>query len=258
MPEDTDVPFKEYVDSQFAEVRRAVDIASQMPVPGVPLREYIEAIQHEVKTALDMAEREREKAAQVLREALAQAIDQGDRALATHIAQEIARIREALQSADLLERERVEKTVAKIAAVQRELSIVHEAAEKAIAKAENANEKRFASVNEFRAQLADQTASFLPREVADRQFAELARQLELAQRDRESKLPREVFDRTVAEWTAWRERIDAHVIASSAAERTMARTEDRQSVTMGQVIAAVSVGVAILGILSAIIVGSWT
>ena len=36
-------------------------------------------------------------------------------------------------------------------------------AEKAVGKAESANEKRFESVNEFRAQLTDQAALFLPR-----------------------------------------------------------------------------------------------
>ncbi|MDQ5822382.1 MAG: hypothetical protein M3540_13170 [Actinomycetota bacterium] len=40
-----------------------------------------------------------------------------------------------------------------------------EASAEAIAKAESANEKRFESVNEFRAQLTDQTATFMPREV---------------------------------------------------------------------------------------------
>lgn len=38
-----------------------------------------------------------------------------------------------------------------------------EATEKAIGKAEAANEKRFESVNEFRGQLADQTRTFMPR-----------------------------------------------------------------------------------------------
>jgi hypothetical protein len=42
-----------------------------------------------------------------------------------------------------------------------------EAAEKAVGKAEIAAEKRFDAVNEFRAQLADQAATFLPRSEAD-------------------------------------------------------------------------------------------
>lgn len=47
------------------------------------------------------------------------------------------------------------------------------ASEKAIEKAENASEKRFDAVNAFREQLAEQSNQFLPREVADAQFAEL-------------------------------------------------------------------------------------
>jgi hypothetical protein len=42
-----------------------------------------------------------------------------------------------------------------------------EAAEKAVGKAEIAAEKRFDAVNEFRAQLADQAATFLPRSEAE-------------------------------------------------------------------------------------------
>ena len=41
------------------------------------------------------------------------------------------------------------------------------AAEKAVAKAETAAEKRFESVNEFRAQLTDQAATFQSREAAE-------------------------------------------------------------------------------------------
>ena len=53
------------------------------------------------------------------------------------------------------------------------MALINQASETAIAKAEMATEKRFATVNEFRANLADQTASFLPREVAEAQFKEL-------------------------------------------------------------------------------------
>ena len=42
-----------------------------------------------------------------------------------------------------------------------------ESAEKAVTKAEVAAEKRFEAVNEFRGQLADQAATFLPRTEAD-------------------------------------------------------------------------------------------
>lgn len=41
------------------------------------------------------------------------------------------------------------------------------ASDKALAKAETATEKRFDAVNEFRSQLADQAATFMPRTEAD-------------------------------------------------------------------------------------------
>lgn len=47
--------------------------------------------------------------------------------------------------------------------VRTETHAALEAAEKAITKAEVATEKRFESVNEFRAQLSDQTRTFMPR-----------------------------------------------------------------------------------------------
>lgn len=53
-----------------------------------------------------------------------------------------------------------------------------EAAERAVAKAETAAEKRFDSVNEFRAQLADQATTFLPRAEGE---AALARNTERIQ-----------------------------------------------------------------------------
>ena len=63
------------------------------------------------------------------------------------------------------------------AAQQREVQTALTSAEKAVGKVELATEKRFESVNEFRAQLSDQTNSFLPREVADTTFAELRTQI---------------------------------------------------------------------------------
>jgi len=47
------------------------------------------------------------------------------------------------------------------------------AAEKAVNKAENASERRFESVNEFRAQLADQASTFIPRSEAEARISAL-------------------------------------------------------------------------------------
>lgn len=61
--------------------------------------------------------------------------------------------------------------------LRHEREITTAAQSEAIHKAEAATEKRFESVNEFRAQLADQASSFLPREVAESQIAELRKQI---------------------------------------------------------------------------------
>lgn len=50
-----------------------------------------------------------------------------------------------------------------LAGVRDETAAALQAADKAISKSEAATEKRFDSVNEFRAQLADQAATFMPR-----------------------------------------------------------------------------------------------
>lgn len=51
------------------------------------------------------------------------------------------------------------------------------AAEKAVSKAETAAERRFESVNEFRAQLSDQTQTFMPRAEADARIDALTEKL---------------------------------------------------------------------------------
>lgn len=92
------------------------------------------------------------------------------------MAKEIDGIRTELESQSKLGKERLE-------GIQRETKLAADASERAIAKAETANEKRFEALNEFRASLSDQTSSFLPREVAEAQFAEVRRSIaELTER----------------------------------------------------------------------------
>lgn len=223
----TSVPFQVYLDSQLAEVRRAVDLARISSTgEAVPLRQYVEAMIAAVQTWItavleeqrrgvmvaeqerekaaqeqrrgqETAEQEREKAAVALRAELQRAITSGDANLKDHIqmqiqqmrdnlAQQIAQVQAALASASKLDEQRSESLTQRITdgdaagqqrleAVRRETAIIHEASQTAIAKAEDATERRFESVNEFRAQLGSQTASFLPREVAEAQFAEIRR-----------------------------------------------------------------------------------
>lgn len=58
------------------------------------------------------------------------------------------------------------------------VALALDAAEKAIDKAEAATEKRFDAVNEFRAQLADQTQSFARREFVEQEVAAIDRRLD--------------------------------------------------------------------------------
>ena len=137
----------------------------------VSLRDYVEAIFEEQRRGMLVAEEEREKAAKALRDELARAIEEGDRALRDHITQQIAQIREALNAA------------------RREADIRFEAAQAAIAKAEAAYEKRFESMNEWRGQSADRERTqqedrlalegkFAGREVMDAQLDAIRREVQ--------------------------------------------------------------------------------
>lgn len=148
----------------------------------VSLRDHVDAILSEKDRAVEMATDEREKAAAALRKALERTIEEGDDRLREHITNQIQQINAALLSADKLELER-------IGSVRRELQQAMASAAEAVQKAETATEKRFEGVNEWRGQSADRersqqeqmanlTATFLPREVAEAQFAEMRKQID--------------------------------------------------------------------------------
>jgi hypothetical protein len=185
---DVGVPLKEYVDGQLVEVRRAAELAlAASGGESVPLREYFDAIMREQQRAVAVAEQEREKAAKALRDELERTIQEGDRNLRDHIENQVLQIKAALVAAETLEVARIASAVelaeARFDAIVSEMRLVNAASEQAIAKAEASTERRFESVNEFRAQLAQQTSSFLPREVAEAQFSEIRRTLtELAEK----------------------------------------------------------------------------
>ena len=74
----------------------------------------------------------------------------------------------------------LEKAAREASAVAADRAVVAalEAADKAVAKAELASEKRFDSVNEFRAQLRDQAATFIPRIEAEHRLSQLGARLD--------------------------------------------------------------------------------
>lgn len=61
--------------------------------------------------------------------------------------------------------------------VERETRAAFESSEKAILKAENASEKRFESVNEFRAQLAAQARDLMPRLETEQRMDSMTKEL---------------------------------------------------------------------------------
>ena len=71
---------------------------------------------------------------------------------------------------------------------ERAISAALAAQEKAVSKAEIATEKRFESVNEFRAQLADQSRTFIPRLEYDRAHEALGSKFELATTENSAKI----------------------------------------------------------------------
>jgi hypothetical protein len=83
------------------------------------------------------------------------------------IAPNCATLRELIESNDrryeerFIAQERGMKDA--LAAAEKQAALAMAAAEKAVSKAEIASEKRFDSVNEFRGQLKDQTATFITR-----------------------------------------------------------------------------------------------
>jgi len=77
-----------------------------------------------------------------------------------------------LKANELLQVERVES-------LRREADALRVAGEKAISKQEGSTEARFHNVNEFRAQLADQVTTFLPRKEADAKETATAERMQI-------------------------------------------------------------------------------
>jgi hypothetical protein len=82
-----------------------------------------------------------------------------------------------------------EKAVAAAFNAQKEaVASALSAADRAVGKAEDAATKRFESVNEFRGQLSDQVATFLPRIEFDRGMTALTEKLESSNKSLEAKI----------------------------------------------------------------------
>jgi hypothetical protein len=92
------------------------------------------------------------------------------------------RIRSILDERDRRYQERYEAQVkaldAAFLAADKAVQAALSSAKEAVIKAETAAERRFESVNEFRAQLADQAQTFMPRSEAETRLASLAEKLD--------------------------------------------------------------------------------
>lgn len=192
----------------------------------VSLKEYVEFAFAEKQRATELAEREREKAATALATSLERSIRDGDERLREHIVNQVNQIEAALDSA------------------RRETEVSFQAAEKAIEKAETSTDKRFAAVNEFREQLADQAARFVPREVADAENKDALRRIEANAESiatlRNTMVTRERFESTTSDWTTWREVTDRRLAEQAGAARGTA--------------SSVGVTIAIAGVLLTVII----
>lgn len=110
-----------------------------------------------------------------------------------------------------------------LAQVRAETHAALEAADKAIAKAESATEKRFEGVNEFRAQLADQTRTFIPRTESISRHERTAEQIEALVR-----ADADIRDRLQNQTTALMPRSEAEQRIAQNAEK-IATLEQRHS-----------------------------
>jgi tetrahydromethanopterin S-methyltransferase subunit G len=110
-------------------------------------------------------------ALETMRGSLAKTIDK----LAESVQQQLAELDRRLSQ--LIGAE-AEMRRAGIDSTKETLSMALNAAATATNKAETATEKRFDSVNEFRAQLKDQSMTFLPRVEAEQRLSQLATRLE--------------------------------------------------------------------------------
>lgn len=133
---------KEFVESILVEKDRALEMAAD------EREKAASALRNEQQRADDQAEREREKAAEALRNQLTERIAQGDGNLREHISAQISQLTQLVNSVEAV-------AMARHDGLQREAKIQHDSDQAAIAKAETANEVRFAAANEWRGQSAD-------------------------------------------------------------------------------------------------------
>lgn len=105
-----------------------------------------------------------------------------DRTLRIYIDTRIEHLHQLLSDAESLTSQRFtdqdRAVLAALAAQEKAIGAALAAAERAVGKSELAAEKRFDAVNEFRAQLADQATTFIPRAEAEQRMAANAEKID--------------------------------------------------------------------------------
>jgi hypothetical protein len=172
------VALRDYIDTLFAERQRALGGALETRDTMIgDLRDFMLAQFEEKQKALDAAltaQKEAVVKAEVATDRIATRAQADQEALRGEMAERLSALRRELEAAT--------------AAQKRELESVTSAQKEAVVKQEAATEKRFESVNEWRAQSADRersqqedrallAASFMPREVAESQMGTLRGQV---------------------------------------------------------------------------------
>lgn len=199
------VDLKDYVNRVFSEHERAVNLTQAQTARQVQELsetraglEYVNALFNEHRIAIDgtaqanlraidLATAQVEQRVAGREAAIDQRFSDSQRAVETALVQ-VGTAQAAQQRAVEVALVQVEQRIAAVAAlsaervdgVRREAVAALAASEKAIVKSEATYEKRFEAVNEFRAQLSDQTATFMPREVAEALIAEVRRSADSA------------------------------------------------------------------------------
>jgi len=146
-------------DARFEKFPTREDIKAAQEVLQDQLNRRFSAVENLTNVKFE----QRDKAVEVLATSLKQQVDTGDENLRQHIANQIDQIKQALLSADKLMEARLGTLDQQIKSVHREIDIETSATRAAVQKADTATEKRFESVNEFRAQMADAAAQYITR-----------------------------------------------------------------------------------------------
>jgi len=115
---------------------------------------------------------------ETLRTHLLSIITERDTQLRAHADANLETSRLAREQLIILIEEHDKRYTQRFDAQQQAMSAALAAAEKAVSKAETASEKRFESVNEFRAALGDQTRDLMPRAEVEARFGSLTEKID--------------------------------------------------------------------------------